>query len=202
MSCPRSCPRPRNGFTLIEMLVALGVFALIAVGALALLRFSSAAELANRQRIEQMGAARRFLAVLSADLAQAAPRPSRDETGALHPAFEQPAGATLLRLTRSGWSNPDGEPRSGLQKVEYRWTGAAIARAAYPFTDGALAGPASVLLPLSAPPALRFRDQFGNWHDHWASERDTDLPVAIELTLPQPRGEPMRVVALVGVNYQ
>jgi general secretion pathway protein J len=199
--------RPRNGFTLIEMLVALGVFALIAVGALALLRFSSTAELANRQRIEQMGATRRFLAVLNADLAQAAPRPSRDETGAPHPAFEQPAniklaGGTLLRLTRSGWSNPDGEPRSGSQKVEYRWTGRAIARAAYPFTDGAVAGPATTLLPLSAPPALRFRDRYGNWHDTWASERDTDLPVAIELLLPQPRGEPMRVVALVGVNYQ
>ena len=195
-------PQPlRNGFTLIEMLVALGVFALIAVGALALLRFSSAAELANRQRIEQMGATRRFLAVLSADLAQAAPRTSRDETGALHPAFEQPAGA-LLRLTRSGWSNPDGEPRSGLQKVEYRWTGSAIARAAYPFTDGTAPGQATALLPAAAPPALRFRDRFGNWHDTWASERDTDLPIAIELTLPQLRGEPMRVVALVGVNYQ
>ena len=192
----------RNGFSLIEMLVALGVFALIAVGALSLLRFSSDAELITRERTEAMGDTRRFLAVWNADLAQAAPRPSRDEAGAAHPAFEQFGGPVLLRLVRSGWSNPDGAPRSGLQKVEYRWTGRALVRAAYPFTDGAAPSAATALLPLSAPPALRFRDRYGNWHDHWASERDTDLPVAIEILLPQPRGEPLRVVSLVGVNYQ
>jgi len=40
----------RNGFTLVEMLVALTLFAVIAVGALGLLRFSVDAELASRQK--------------------------------------------------------------------------------------------------------------------------------------------------------
>jgi general secretion pathway protein J len=29
-----------------------------------------------------------------------------------------------------------------------------------------------------------------------------ELPVAIEVLLPQPGGEPLRIVSLVGVNYQ
>lgn len=193
----------RNGFTLVEMLVSLAVFALIAVGALSLLRFSSSAELANRSKTEQVAAARRFLSVWTADLAQAAPRPNRDEAGAPHTAFETPGGATLVRLVRSGWSNPDGDARPSLQKVEYRYENGALARAAYPFPDGAAPEPAAALLPLAAPPALRFRGRDGVWRDRWQSERETDLPLAVELTLsPAGAPEPLRVVALVGYNYR
>lgn len=193
--------RRANGFTLIEMLVALAVFALIAGGALALLRFSVGVELGAKRKTEAMAAQRRFLSVWTADLAQVAPRPARDEAGATHPAFEA-GGAVLLRFVRSGWSNVDGAARPSLQKVEWRWDGKALVRAGYPFPDGAAPEPASPLLPSSAPPALRFRTGDGVWHDRWEPQREAELPVAVELLLPQPGGEPMRIVSLVGVNYQ
>jgi len=44
--------------------------------------------------------------------------------------------------------------------------------------------------------------QDGVWHDRWEPQRQTELPVAVELLLPQESGEPVRVVSLVGVNYQ
>ena len=189
------------GFTLIEMLVALAVFALIAGGALALLRISVDAELGARRRTEAMAAERRFLSVWTADLAQAAPRPARDEAGSSHAAFEV-GGAVLLRFVRSGWSNVDGAARPSLQKVEWRWDGKALVRSGYPFPDGAAPDPPSMMLPLAAAPALRFRTGDGVWRDRWEPQREGELPVAVELLLPQAGGEPLRVVSLVGVNYQ
>ena len=195
----------RNGFTLVELLIALAIFAVIAGGALGLLRFSVDAEAASRTKTQQIAALRRFLSVWNADLAQAVPRPARDTAGIPHNALEAPTGApdgVILRLTRGGWSNFDGAPRPSLQRVEYRWQGGRRARAGYPFVDGAAPDAAAPLADAASAPRLRFRTSDGNWQDRWEPQRSAELPVAIELTLPQPGGQGLRVVALVGANYQ
>ncbi len=192
----------RNGFTLVEMLVALGLFAVIAVGALGLLRFSVDAELASRTKTDSIAAQRRFLSVWTADLAQAVPRPSRDQAGAAHAAFEANRDGVMIRLTRSGWDNIDGSPRPSLQKVEYRVTSAALVRAGYPFPDGAAAESGAEVLPLTGPPTVRFRSKDGNWRDVWQPQLTTELPVAVELLVPQIGRPPLRIVSLVGANYQ
>lgn len=193
----------RNGFTLVEMLIALAIFALIAGGALSLLRFSVDAEAASRTKTEQIAAMRRFLSVWSADLAQAVPRPSRDANGELRPALEgtNPDG-TILRLTRGGWSNFDGSPRPSLQRVAYSWSGGKLRRAGQPYPDGAASESGAALADAAAPPVLRFRTADGVWHDRWEPQRTAQLPVAIELTITMRGGQPLRVVSLVGANYQ
>ena len=194
-----------SGFTLVEMLIALAIFAVIAGGALMLLRFSVDAEAASRTKTQQIASMRRFLSVWNADLAQAVPRPARDAAGGTGAALEAPTGApdgVVLRLTRGGWSNFDGAPRPSLQRVEYRWEGGKLARAGYPFLDGARADAAAPLADAPGPPRLRFRRQDGNWQDRWEPQRSGELPVAIELTLPQRSGQGLRVVSVVGANYQ
>lgn len=191
-----------NGFTLVEMLVALALFAVIAVGALGLLRFSVDAELASRTRTDSIAAQRRFLSVWTADLAQAVPRPSRDSSGTTRLAFEANADGVLIRFTRSGWDNLDGAARPSLQKVEYRVTPTALVRAGYPYPDGAAPDPGAEVLPLSGPPSVRFRAKDGNWRDVWDPQVAAELPVAVELLLPQKGVPPLRIVSLVGVNYQ
>ncbi|MFN3424951.1 MAG: type II secretion system minor pseudopilin GspJ [Novosphingobium meiothermophilum] len=191
-----------NGFTLVEMLVALALFAVIAVGALGLLRFSVDAELASRTRTDSIAAQRRFLSVWTADLAQAVPRPSRDRSGTTRLAFEANADGVLIRFTRSGWDNLDGAARPSLQKVEYRVTPTALVRAGYPYPDGAAPDPGAEVLPLSGPPSVRFRAKDGNWRDVWDPQAAAELPVAVELLLPQKGVPPLRIVSLVGVNYQ
>ena len=194
-----------RGFTLVEMLIALALFAVIAGGALMLLRFSVDAEIASRDKTQQIAALRRFLSVWNADLAQAVPRPARDAAGGLHAALEAPVGApdgVILRLTRGGWSNYDGAPRPSLQRVEYRWQGGKLARAGYPFLDGARPDAAAPLADAASAPVLRFRTKDGNWLARWEPQRSSELPVAIELTFPGPGAQPLRVVAPVGANYQ
>lgn len=192
----------RNGFTLVEMLIALALFAVIAVGALGLLRFSVDAELASRTKTDSIAAQRRFLSVWTADLAQAVPRPARDQAGMSHPAFEAGRDGVMIRLTRSGWDNIDGSPRPSLQKVEYRLTASALVRAGYPFPDGAAAEAGAEVLPLTGPPTVRFRSKDGNWRDSWEPQLTTELPVAVELLVPQVGRPPLRIVSLVGANYQ
>ncbi|MBB3858950.1 general secretion pathway protein J [Novosphingobium hassiacum] len=192
----------RNGFTLVEMLIALGLFAVIAVGALGLLRFSVDAELASRTKTDSIAAQRRFLSVWTADLAQAVPRAARDQAGVSHAAFEAGRDGVLIRLTRSGWDNIDGSPRPSLQKVEYRVTSTALVRAGYPFPDGAAAEAGAEVLPLTGPPTVRFRSKDGNWRDGWEPQLTTELPVAVELLVPQVGRPPLRIVSLVGANYQ
>jgi len=198
-------PARERGFTLVEMLIALAIFAVIAGGALALLRFSVDAEIASRDKTQQIAALRRFLSVWNADLAQAVPRPARDAAGVDHAAVEAPVGApdgVVLRLTRSGWSNFDGSPRPSLQRVEYRWQNGRLARAGYPFVDGARPDAAAPLADSASAPTLRFRTSDGNWQARWEPQRSAELPVAIELTLPRPGGRALRIVAPVGANYQ
>lgn len=196
-------PEQERGFTLVEMLIALAIFAIIAVGALGLLQFSVDAEAASRTRTEQLAGTRRFLSVWNADLAQAVPRPSRDEAGVVHPAVEAglPNGV-LLSLTRGGWSNFDGAARPSLQRVEYRWEGGKLMRAGRPFLDGARPEPAASLADAASAPILRFRTADGLWRERWEPQRLGEMPVAIELLLPQRAGPPLRLVTLVGANYQ
>jgi len=108
----------------------------------------------------------------------------------------------VIRFTRSGWDNVDGAPRPSLQKVEYSLTANALVRAGYPFPDGAGPDRGADVLPLVSPPTVRFRTKDGNWRDRWEPQLTTELPVAIELLVPQKGVAPLRIVSLVGVNYQ
>src|SRR5690348_16195565 len=109
----------RNGFTLVELLVALTIFALLSAAGVTLLSFSVRAQASSDERLERLAEIRRAGALLTSDLAQAAPRISRDETGAVKPALVGGSGqgeALLLSLVRRGWENYDGSARPSLQK--------------------------------------------------------------------------------------
>ena len=66
-----------RGFTLVEMLVALAVFALLAAGGVTVMAWASASQGVTQARMARVGDLQRARALLEADLAQAAPRRTR-----------------------------------------------------------------------------------------------------------------------------
>jgi general secretion pathway protein J len=181
--------RPR-GFTLIELLVALAIFAvlsLLAYGGLASVLDGS--EL-TMQRSTRLGALQAAVGRLVDDLEQAGPRPVRDAYGDPLPALSGGGGAGVFELTRGGWPNPAGQPRSSLQRVAYELVDRTLVRRVWMVLDRA---PDSAPLEqrlLTGVDAfeLRFRgSRDGRWEASWppagAAAGSEVLPLAIEATL-------------------
>ncbi len=188
-----------HGFTLVEVMIALLIFSLIAVAGVAILSFSVRAGAASATRLDQAAALQRTVAVLSADLAQSVNRPSRDAGGTARPAFTGTAGT--LTLVRGGWSNLDGAARSSLQKVTYLLSGTSLQRIAYPYVDGAEPLPAATLMTDLKSLRLRFR-RGGAWSDQWDGLPDMPMPDTAELTLVRRDGVSFRALLPVGTGYR
>lgn len=188
----------RNGFTLVEMLVAVAIFGLIASAGVALLSMSLTAQRTAQSKLAEASEVRRAGALLAADLANAAPRLRRDEVGATRPAFEAAAnGFTLVRRARE---NPDGEARSSLQMVDYRLAGARLERRSAEAVDGAPPQRAALLLDGVRSMTLRYRAPDGAWRDRWDPSDPRRLPAAVELVLETARYGAIRQLFLVGAG--
>ena len=148
----KTMPTPatlRSGFTLVEVLVALTLFALIAAAGTAVLSLSIDNRFAVRAATERTAGLQRMRSLLKADLGQATARRTRDRNGAPQPlalAGGPGSGEPVLIVTRAGWSNAGGAGRPSLQRVEYRLVDGRLERRASPFLDGSRPGPPQVLL--------------------------------------------------------
>ena len=120
------------GFTLVEVLISLFIFALISVGTMMALTQSLQGKdrlAASVDEINQLNAAR---AILRADLSALTLRPGRDELGGLEPYVLTTDGEALLSFTRRGHQNPGGlEQRGDLERVEYHFEDGALIRRSY-----------------------------------------------------------------------
>lgn len=179
-----------HGFTLVEVVVALFVFSMLAVAGVSLLSFTVRAQSASARVLEDVSGERRLSALLIGDLGQAVPRVSRDEAGRPRPAFQANQGRLLFAFVRGG-AKP--------QHVEIRLEKGALVRVATPFVDGAVAGAPLVLETGVERARLRFRTK-SDWQDNWQSERTDAIPRALELTVTRSGAAPVTRMFLVGTG--
>ena len=205
MRCDQGCaPLGRdaeNGFTLVEMMVALLIFALIAAAGVSLLNFSIRAQAAAATRLDDVASDRRMSALLITDLAQAVPRITRDTNGASVSAFSGTGGtgtAPFLRYVRAGWSNPSAAPRPSVQRVDLALVGGRLERQSYPMVDGAAPDPPQVLATNVASVVMRYRTR-GAWSATWTPPEPDALPQAVEMTVTRSHAAPLTMLFLVGV---
>ncbi len=180
-----------SGFTLVEMLVAMVIFAMIAVAGVGLLRASVDTQSAIDNRLSGLNGQERVAALFTADLGQAIARPLVGLGERRLPSFSGTASA--VSLMRGGWANPDGQPRSTLQRVE--WTGVEgnVSRIAHLFLDGSDPGQPAVIQRDIEAFSLRYRRLDGSWVERFESTERELMPAAIEMTA-RARGKPPLVV--------
>ena len=193
-----------NGFTLIEMMVALLIFAMLAAAGVSLLTFSVRAQAGATLQLDAVADDQRMASLLASDLAQAVPRITRDVIGASQPAFSGTNGvgaAPVMRYVRSGWSNPDGQARASIQRVEIALDKGRLERRTFAMADGAAAGVTTVLADNVENVRLRYRDK-GVWTEAWQNPAPASLPRAVELIVKRKNQPALMMAFLVGATVK
>ncbi|MBX3672800.1 MAG: type II secretion system minor pseudopilin GspJ [Burkholderiales bacterium] len=196
-------PGRSRAFTLVELLVALAIFALLSTFAYR----SLAVMLDGREALDRDSRKWRDLALFvgrfERDVQAALDRPATGPSGTLQAPVSSlldlgGGAATGLALTRSGaalYANALSAP----QRVGYRLAEGRVERLSWPGVD---AGPRAepVITPVledARALAFRFMDRNLEWRRDWALPASQGLPLAVEMTVELAGGE--RIVRVVDI---
>lgn len=158
--------RARHGFTLIEVMVAVFIFALLMLAAYgsvnALLRTRDGLAAQN----ERLRAMQFAVGLMERDLRAAIDRPVRGALGEREPALV--GSVSALSLTRAGADNPLAQTRARIERIGYAVRDGHLSRAAFAVLDRT---PASVpqlrdLLPGVVRVQFRYFDG-SQWREQW-----------------------------------
>jgi len=191
----------RDGFTLVEMLIALSIFGMLTAAGVALLSVTARTQETSDRLLAELGEIRRVGALLTADLAQAVPRIRRGADGRPRRAFAGGAGGSplLVAFVRRGWDAGEGD---ALQRVGYRLRGRVLERLAFARVDGGGDGLAVALVDGVRALRLRYRDEDGAWSDSWEPTDAAELPHAVELVTETDAHGMIRQLFLVGAGQR
>lgn len=182
-----------SGFTLVELMVALAIFALIAAAGVGLLRASLNTQSAVTQRLSESGGITRLRALLASELATAQPRPGRDGTGNPRPAFIGDGSGIAFTYAA------EGEPGTGrLHRSSYALVSGALVRSGSDRLDGPDTGAPAVLVRDVASISWRYRALDGTWNTAWSADDTRRLPRAVELAIERRGSPPLTLRFAVG----
>ncbi|RMH40568.1 MAG: type II secretion system protein GspJ [Gammaproteobacteria bacterium] len=187
-----------RGFTLLEVLVAVAIFAVIGVAAHALLQQALAAQAASEKQGEKLAEWQRAMWRMEQDFSQIAWRKTRDPFGEPVPYVRglgsTDAETTFIEFTRTGWRNPAGLPRSQLEHVVYQVQDGVLWRLSWLYPDRAReeADFKRALLHHVKGFKVRFMDDTNQWRNDWANAAgasDVPPPRAVAIDLEFDSGE-------------
>jgi general secretion pathway protein J len=175
------------GFTLVELLVALAVFATMA--ALAYGGLNSIArtrgDLAKQE--DRFRDLTRAIDMLNRDLSESVARPVRGSNGQELPAII--GTSEQIEITRLGFANPQAEQRSNLERVLYEVDANTMKRGRYAVLDRVQdSAPTMSDLNVAVDEfRLRYLNTNGQWLDAWppqdAADQTMALPRAVQWTI-------------------
>ncbi|MEP5766411.1 MAG: type II secretion system minor pseudopilin GspJ [Halieaceae bacterium] len=128
--------KPSPGFTLIEVLIAMAITALVATLSFASLSSTLDSVEGLRSQGERISELNRAWVLLTRDINQFVARPVRNEYGSVESSmFGGAAADQSLSFTRGGWHNTDQRTRSNLQRVRYLLEDTTLWRESYRVLD-------------------------------------------------------------------
>jgi general secretion pathway protein J len=109
----------QTGFTLLEVMVAFLIFAIVGLGAHQFLRNMINTRDVTHERNTVISSTSRAFTLMQRDISHLVDRPVRSEYGESMPPLLIGSGDYSVEFSRSGWNNPARLPRSNLQRVAY-----------------------------------------------------------------------------------
>lgn len=164
------------GFTLVEILVALLVFAVVGLLSTRLLSQSIDNQNNLQDRGQRLAEIHRTMRVLQRDIVQLSRRKIRDARGEELPAL-MVSDQGAIEFSRVGWRNPLRQPRSEVQRVGYRWQDENIIRGYWLTLDRSYDAEPAYQTLLEDVEAIEFFavDQLGNEHRQWPLDPEANV---------------------------
>jgi general secretion pathway protein J len=199
-----------GGFTLVELLVALAIFAILSVLAYGGYNAGVLSHEKARTSMQRLESLQTTMRLLTQDFEQMSPRPVRDVLGdgRLPALSADKREEYLFSLTRAGWTNPAGLPRPTLQRVSYLLDpDGKLIRQYFNVLDATLANEPvrRELIDKVESVTVRYLDSQKQWQDQWPPLHAPPgavaraRPVAIEITLVlEDFGEITRLIEVGG----
>ena len=201
--------RRDRGFTLLEILVAVAILAIMGVMAFRGVTEARVSVQNAGGHMDRLREVQRAMNLLTGDFRTLAPRPIREPIGDGFRAAvrRDPNAVTLVELSHAGWPNGAGTPRGTVQRVSYRLEERTLIRDYWTVTDPTLANaPVSRrLLTQVNRIEMRYMNAGREWVTQWpalGSVGDTGFrarPIAVEITIVlDDYGELRRVIEVPG----
>lgn len=176
------------GFTLIEMVVAIAIFAVVGVlayGGLNRVLDSQSHLQASAEILKNLQLTFRYF---ERDINQLINRSIRNQYGDIQPSVVGDEDKAIS-FTHSGWRNPANLVRSHLQRVTYEVSENTLTRYTWAHLDGAIAEEffATDLMEDVESFTMRYLDRSNQWHTTWPplniDAQQIGMPRALEVTI-------------------
>lgn len=177
----------QQGFTLLEILIALFIFTILSLILATALRSVIDVQLSTERKAERLGQLQMALLLMSRDIEQAVNRPIASSEAKEEPALR--GNAQGFTFTHTGFANPLGKlPRSILSRSAYIWNDDGLWRLTWPVLDLAPDSQSHTrrLLTNVLEAHFEYLDQAGQFHSVWPlddGQSQQPLPKAIRITL-------------------
>lgn len=210
---PLSSTYKVKGFTLLEVLLAIGITAMIGLGSWQILTSAIRASESTQVRLSELNALQKAMLIITRDMRQVIPRSIRDEYGDYQPAMTTKNEFSVLEFSRTGWRNPMDDKRSNIQRVAYEFSDNKLIRHYWEVLDRSqdTESISKELLSDIESITIRFQNDSGGWLDEWPATssspptgtgdpriNENKLPKAVEINFESAKfGKVKRLYDLV-----